>query len=257
MSDTTPTADSFDDGRLTGVSFRRAVLRDCDLTGLRIVDSKLTDVYVSGYDGPIVVNDVDVTAYVEAELDRRYPERVRVREMRTVDDLREMWRTIRELWTATVERARRQPAGLVHERVDGEWSFVETMRHLVFATDAWARRSILDEEQPFDPYGYPATGYPDESAEALGLLVALEPAVQPSLDEILAVRAERMAAIDTILSELTDDDLVRSCERPPAPGYPSPHTVRQCLGVVMNEEVEHHRYATRDLATLDPTTFGD
>ena len=128
---------------------------------------------------------------------------------------------------------------------------METFRHLVFATDAWARRTILDEEQPFHPYGYPATGYPDESAEALGLVLAIEPEFQPLVDDVLAVRAERMATVGAILDDLTDDELDRSCERPPAPGYPSPHTVRQCLGVIMNEEVEHHRYATRDLAALE------
>ena len=31
------------------------------------------------------------------------------------------------------------PPDLLHERVDDEWSFIETLRHLVFATDAWVR----------------------------------------------------------------------------------------------------------------------
>jgi len=40
---------------------------------------------------------------------------------------------------------------LLHERVDDEWSFVETLRHLVFATDAWVRRAILGQPSPWDP----------------------------------------------------------------------------------------------------------
>lgn len=247
MSDTTP---GHDEARFTGESFRGAVLRDCDVSGMRIVDSKLTDLYVSGYDGPIVVNDVDVTAYVEAELDRLQPARVQARAVRSgsADDLRAMWEVVQALWATTIESARRLPEAHWYEHVHGEWSLVETLRHLVFATDAWVRRAVLDEAEPFHPFGYPATGYPEESSERLGLAVAIDPSFQPSVDEILAVRADRIAGVSAVVAALADVDLDRSCERPPAPGYPSPHTVRQCLGVVMNEEVEHHRYAVRDLA---------
>jgi hypothetical protein len=237
-----------------GESFRGVGFRDCDLTEVRIVDSVLSGIHVAGYGGPIVVNDVDVTEWVQGELDRRHPERVRVREIASADDLRSVWRLVEGLWADTVERARRLSPGGAHASVHGEWSFVETQRHLVFATDAWLRRTVLDEEFPFDPLGYPATGYPEESAAALGLLVAIEPEYQPGLDEILVVRAERMAAVSEVLDGLTDDDFPRSCERPPAPGYPSPHTVRQCLGVIVNEEVEHHRYATRDLSVIETSS---
>jgi hypothetical protein len=41
------------------------------------------------------------------------------------------------LWDGTIARARNLAAVLQHEFVDGEWSFIETLRHLVFATDAW------------------------------------------------------------------------------------------------------------------------
>ena len=93
----------FDGAEFTGDSFRGAVLRDCDLTDLRIVDCKLTGIYVSGYDGPIVVNDVDVTEFVDGELDRLHPERVRARAVRagSVEDFRTMWRTVTALWSST------------------------------------------------------------------------------------------------------------------------------------------------------------
>ena len=69
---------SFTSADLTGAKFR-----DCDLRQVRIVDSWLIDVQVSGEVGNFVVNDVDVTEFVAAELDRRNPERVQVRSMRT------------------------------------------------------------------------------------------------------------------------------------------------------------------------------
>jgi hypothetical protein len=56
---------------LTGAKFV-----ECDMRQVKIVDSWLVDVKVSGYVSNFVVNGVDVTAFVEAELDRRHPERV-------------------------------------------------------------------------------------------------------------------------------------------------------------------------------------
>jgi hypothetical protein len=46
---------------------------------------------------------------------------------------------VERLWGETVVQARRLDPKLLHESVDGEWSFTETLRHLVFATDAWIR----------------------------------------------------------------------------------------------------------------------
>ena len=44
--------------------------------------------------------------------------------------------------TQTVARARRLDPRLLHESVDGEWSFIETLRHLVMATERWVHRAI-------------------------------------------------------------------------------------------------------------------
>lgn len=120
------------------------MFRDCDVRTLKIADSSLVDVNISGFISNVVVNDVDVTAFVEAELERRHPERTQVRAMQTADDYRATWDTMEGLWSATVARARRLPESARHERIDDEWSFVETLHHLVFATDAWASRAVRD-----------------------------------------------------------------------------------------------------------------
>ena len=240
--------DRFRGAVLTGADLTGATFRDCDLRRVKIVDSWLVDVNVSGLIGQFVVNDVDVTAFVEGELDRRHPERVQCREMRTADDLRSMWGTIEGLWGATIERARRLPEEVRQERVDDEWSLVETLRHLIFVTDAWASRTVLDEPLPYAPLGCPHSSHPRSSAEAIGIDVD----ARPTFDEVMTVRAARMAVIRGIVAELTDDALGRWCRRTPAPGYPQePRTVRACLGVVMKEECEHHRYAVRDLTVLE------
>jgi DinB superfamily len=118
----------------------------------------------------------------------------------------------------------------------------------VFATDAWASRTILDEPMPYDRLGLTHSGYPPEDAAKLG--VELE--AKPSLDEVLAVRADRQAVVRGIVEGLTDEELARVCTRTPAPGYPEePREVGRCLRVVMTEEIEHQRYAVRDLAVLE------
>jgi hypothetical protein len=46
---------------------------------LKVTDSFVSDVNISRPIDNVVVNDVDVTAYVEAEFDRRHPERAQMR----------------------------------------------------------------------------------------------------------------------------------------------------------------------------------
>ena len=66
-------------------------IRDCEVSGLKIVDCYGNSVYIGGEFGRLVVNDVDVTDYVEAELDRRHPVRVLARDATSVDDYRAAW----------------------------------------------------------------------------------------------------------------------------------------------------------------------
>ncbi|MEV4056817.1 DinB family protein [Amycolatopsis sp. NPDC049688] len=151
-------------------------------------------------------------------------------------------------WAATLDRARLLPEGKLHERVDGEWSFGETQRHLLFASDAWLGNAVLEEEAPYHSLGLPAGGMPPEDAAKLGLTLE----ATPTLDEVLAPRLARMAAMRRVVGGLTPAGLDRVCGRKPADPYPDEeYVVRRCLKVVLKEEAEHHRYATRDLAVLE------
>jgi hypothetical protein len=240
--------DAFRGARFTHVDLSGATLRDCDLRGVKVADAWLTDVNISGLIGNVLVNDVDVVPFVEAELDRRHPERVLVRTMETADDYRAAWRTLEDLWSDTVARACQLPEATLQERVDDEWSFVETLRHLIFATDAWAFRTVLDEPMPYARLGLPHSSYPRDDALALGVDVD----ARPGLDEVLEERATHWARVRAIVEALTDDELARTCSRSPAPGYPEEERpVGRCLGVVMTEECEHRRYAIRDLTVLE------
>ncbi len=244
---------AFRGASFTGADFTGANFRDCDLRQVKITDSWLVDVRVSGLVGSFVVNDVDVTAFVEGELDRRHPERVQLRAMRTADDYRAMWDTIERLWSGTVARAGRLPEPVLGLRVDDEWSFIETLRHLVFATDAWAGRAILDEPMPYHRLGLPHSSYPPADAAALGIDLG----ARPSLAEVKEVRASRMALVRGIIDGLTAASLERVCLRPPSPGHPEEtRSAGRCLRVIMQEECEHRRYAVRDLTALEADLDG-
>ena len=103
------------------------------------------------------------------------------------DGFREAWDIIEGLWEQTVGRAEALPVDALHERVDGEWSFVETLRHLVFIADAWVLRAILQDPSPWDPLDLPQDERPDEEG------VPRDRDARPSLEEVLDLRADRMA----------------------------------------------------------------
>lgn len=231
-----------------GDDLRGATFRECDLSGARIIGSVFDALHVSAFAGQlgtVVVEGVDVTAFVRAELDRRHPERVPLRALRTADDHRAMWTTIEHLWAPTL--ARPLPDDVRHERVDGEWSLVETLRHLVFAVDVWLGRMILGRSEPHHPLGLPPTDLPDAEASALGVDLA----ARPTYAEVVEVFADRRAQVGALLATLTDADLTEPRTATPAPSWgEETHSVGECLKVIMNEHVEHHRYATRDLARL-------
>jgi hypothetical protein len=238
----------FRGARFEVADLRGAWFTDCDLTGVTIRDGWLVDVSISGYVSNLTVNGVDVTGFVNAELDRRHPERVQFREGRSADDVRSLWSALEKLWAQAVERAGQLPAGAVDQQVNEEWSFAQTLRHLVFITDAWASRTVLDQEKPYHPFGLPQSWYPAADAAALGIDLA----ARPSYAEVVTARADRIAVMRRIVDGLTNEGLGRVCLRSPAPGYPDEErTVIDCLGVVLDEEIEHYRFAARDLAVLE------
>ena len=241
-------SDQFRGARIHLCDLAGLEIRDCEVNGLKIVDCYGSDISLGGAFERLVVNDVDVTAYVEGELDRRHPARALAREADSPEDYQKAWDAIETLWNGTLDRARQLPADKLHEQVDGEWSFVETQRHLLFACDAWFGNAVLEDDDPYHPLGFPAGGTPAEESAKLGLDLS----ASPTLDEVLAPRLARMAEMRRVINGLTVAELDRVCGRKPAGPYPDQeYVVRRCIKVVLKEEAEHHRYAVRDLAVLE------
>ncbi|TCC46817.1 DinB family protein [Kribbella capetownensis] len=228
---------------LRGARFERVALRGAVMRGM-----DLGQVRIDGDIEGLVLNGVEVEAYVSGELDRRYPDRVKMRPT-DVPGFREAWDVVERLWEGTVERARKLPPELLHESVDGEWSFIQTLRHLAFATDAWIGRVILGEASPWHPLDLPF----DEMDETPG--VPRDRDVRPSLEEVLELRQDRMAVVRRYVDNLTEDALNADTTPVPGPGWPRPdnYPIREILLLLLNEEWQHHLYAERDLALLEST----
>lgn len=242
--------------RFEELSLRGAVFHDVDLAeasfdmvslhGATIRRSLVTDVSIDGEIRNLKVWGVDVVPLIEAELNRRQPGREKMRPT-DADGYREAWELLERLWGETVDRARKLPPEMLHESVAGEWSFIQTLRHLVFATDAWVRRTVLGDPAPWHPLDLPHDEMRDTPP------VPRDRAVQPSLDEVLVLRADRMATVRAVIAELTDERLAEMTVPVPEPGYPASESyqVGDCLGCILSEEWEHRQYAERDLAVLE------
>ena len=263
------TAQDFTGQDLAGSSFRRvnlsgstfrevhlteALLHDVDLSGTRVRAAYLDGVRMTGVEVPdleiygelgrLVVNGVDVVPLVEAELNRRMPERAQMSPT-DVAGFRDAFATLDRLWAGTVEKARALPPEALHEQVDEEWSFIETLRHLGFAHACWVGGVVLADPSPWHPLDLPW----DEAPVVDG--VPWDRDVRPSLDEVLELRAQRRATVQAVLDGLDDAGLRREVRSATPFLTDAEHLdVAQCLKVVINEEWEHRLYAERDLAVL-------
>ena len=231
----------FDDEDLTGAEFR-----ECDLSGARLVGVVMQNVEIDGLVTNLKVKGVEVMPYVETELDRRHPVRLLIRSGEP-GDLRKAWRQLGDDWATTIERVRSMPEGSEHQGVDGEWSMVETLRHLVFVHDSWFRRCVLGLTEPFTAMGLASPFVPDQ--EELGL----DQSARPGLDQVLIVRDRQASEMEAWLAEVTPEQLAKPAPVPDDdrwPPYAKGRRVQQCLVTVLNEEWEHHGFCMRDLDKL-------
>jgi len=238
---------------------REAEFVGTDLSGARFVGANLSGVVMRGVDvqgagidapwlleeggGSLLVNGVNVAPVVEAELNRRFPGRAG-RRAGDPQGLRAAWAALERAWAAALDRVAAMPAGTVDVPVGGEWSFAQTLRHLVLATDAWLGRAVLGSEHPFHPIGLAYTGAAED-----GLDMSIFTTVTPPYDEVLEARAGRVAMVRDFLAGVTPGELATA--RPNPWGEPEyPQTTLSCLHVILEEEWEHLRYAARDLDAI-------
>ena len=222
-----------------GADLSGARFRDVNLTDVKISHAWLVNVEIDALVDSMVINGVDVTAYVN-EHDPWYPLRTMIRPS-DPEGMRAAWAALEDAWADTLERASAMPEDALHESVNGEWSFVQTLRHLVFAMDKWFTVPILGAA--FDPIGLPNTGSLEFPWPGLDY------DLRPSLAEALAVRNDRAQRFRDFCASLTSDDFARTVDVLEN----GPHLLQECLFTVLEEEFWHNRYARRDLEELRAT----
>jgi hypothetical protein len=228
--------------RFVEEDLKGAEFRECELDGARFVGVVMQNVEIDGLINQLVVNGVEVTRYVESELDRRHPVRLLIRSDEPAD-LGDAWRQLRAEWATTIARMRQTP-GVEHDYVNEEWSALQTLRHLVFVHDSWFRRCCLGSTDLFTPIGIGPSVEPYREAHGLDL------SLEPSLDEVAMVRHAQAAELEAWVESVTPEELAAVAPVPDDdvwPPYARGRTIRQCLGTVLNEEWEHHRFTIRDL----------
>jgi len=228
------------------LSMASATFREVDLTGARMHGVLLFNADIDGAIDGLRINGVEIMPLVEAELDRLHPERLRLRPT-TPETARDAVDVIEELWQATVRRASALPEEAVYRSVNDEWSLAQTLRHTIFVVDAWYGHAAALRPNPFHPIGVPA------SFTTNGAEFGIDESAAPTLGEILAERAERIADLRAYLAEVTQEELDRVRGPNTAIGCPPPaeRTAVECLQVIVNDEWAHVQFASRDLAILE------
>jgi hypothetical protein len=220
-----------------GADLSGARFRDVNLTDAKISHAWLVNVDIDALVDRLVINGVDVTSYVN-ERDPWYPLRAMLRASNPVD-MRATWAALEGEWAKTIARAQALPEDALHESVDDEFSFVQTLRHLVFAMDKWFTVPVLGDS--FHPIGVPNSGSVDFGWPGLDYDLS------PSVSEALAVRADRAARFRDYLGSVAETDLTRPIEVLENGTNP----LHECIYTVFEEEFWHNRYALRDLAQLE------
>jgi uncharacterized protein YjbI with pentapeptide repeats len=247
-----PRGTEFVGADLTGARFRKVRLTDArfrqvDLSGVVMRDVSLSGAAIDGaeIDG-LLIDGVAVAPLIEAELARREPARALLRASDPAG-LQAAWAALQRSWSAAYDRVAALPAGAVDISVEDEWSFAQTLRHLVFATDGWLG-AILGTDRPVHPWGLPFTDFEEFAGPPAGLGIDLE--ATPSYAEVLDLRADRVARVRGFLSDVTPQRLAEECAGPVWEGGRRLSVLR-CLRVILTEECEHLRFAQRDLDAIE------
>ncbi|MEY2417982.1 MAG: hypothetical protein QOG90_662 [Actinomycetota bacterium] len=221
------------------VHLSNARVRRIDMVNSHVTGAFLLNARIDGDFEGLVMNGVEVAPLIRAELKKRHPILAK-NNATSAEALRECLEEVYAIWDGLEARAAAIDETALHERVDDEWSFVETMRHLVYATDVWFRHGILDLADACHSLALPHSEDRDDPR--------VDASADPSYAEVLAVRRQNQAQLREFLAPLDDGDVARTCS-PTHPGHPGgTFTVGQAIWVVNNEEFWHSTYAERDLS---------
>lgn len=232
---------------LANVNLRGARFREVDLTGAVLRAADIAGVEIDApwlfEGGHLLINGVDVVPLVDAALNERFPGREQ-RGALDPDGLRAAWAAVTNAWASLIARAEAMPAGTVDISVGDEWTFAQTLRHLVMAIDVWLGGAILGIDNPYHPIGQPNV---DAAVDGHDPSVFSE--ANPPFSRVREVYAERVSMVAAFLADVTSEVLAEPRPHPWSPEHAK--TVRSCLHTILEESWEHLRFAERDLTWID------
>jgi hypothetical protein len=144
---------------------------------------------------------------------------------------------------ATVARASSFSEDQLQQRVDDEWSTVESLRHIVLVIDLWLSRAVRGEQDPFHPMALP----PSFMSPKLFPESSIDPDARPSFAEACACVRGRLASVEEYVDTLTPAELDRPVEAHAG-------TVGGALSVLFDELAAHDHFINRDLELLRKRT---
>ena len=155
------------------------------------------------------------------------------------DDARRHTATVTELLEGTIARASALSEQQRRQRVDDEWSTVESLQHVAFVIDLWLGKVIKGEDDPFHPIGLPPhfvpRAFPGSSIDA---------DADPTFDEACEVLRGRLTTLADYCGDVTGDELAR-------PIGTHAETVAGGLGVIFDELTFHNGFMNRDLDAIE------
>ncbi len=229
----------------TGGDFSNRTLRFVDFSNARVISSDMTNARFEGSIGGLKINGIEVAPLIAREMERRYPERKELFTT-TPEGMERAYDIVFSQLDATIERARTFTEAQRNQRVDDEWSVVETLRHLVFAIDAWIGRVVLGRTD-FHAIGLPHS----EMTPTPG--VTCDPTARPTFDEAVDVLQGRREMVRGVVEALTPEELDRPIVTT-GDGYPPPGHETQVIGplwTILEETWWHNHYMNRDLDVLE------
>ena len=152
------------------------------------------------------------------QLDRRYPGRAQ-RYAEDPEGLRAAWEVLQATWADVLARAAAMPEGTVDISVGGEWTFAQTLRHLVLATDVWLRRAVLASSSRSTRSGT-AGHRRGRRRRPVGLH-----ARAADLRRGAGVRAGRVAMVRDFLAAVTAEELAANAPQPLGAAVPGDHAL--------------------------------
>lgn len=194
---------TFDDVNLGEALFHNVNLGQAVIRGANLSEMRIEGCAIRG----LIVHGMDIYPLIEAEMDRRDPERVRLRMRDPFDptSVHEVMARLDELRARFRQLLRSaDPARLTARPRPEKWSALENLRHLVFAEDLYLNRWLLRSDRPWTQLGLLPTFLADNPAFA-------EVGRQPSddLEQVLAAWDQIHAGMQAFLADLTADTLRR------------------------------------------------